>query len=278
MTQGKSVAMPAAVTTPDVVLITGAGSGMGQLAARRALAQGHKVAALDVDAAGLDKLGESPLLLKLVVDVRDAAAVREAAQRVESRLGPIHRVVNAAAIMPLGVALEQDPAIAQRIMAINYLGLVHIAHATLPAMLARGRGEFVSFSSMAGLMPTIYVAAYDASKFAVTAYTEVLAQENRGKGVNFCCVCPPMVATPLLAQARATTWPRIFNLLPAITPERVLDDVEQALRRGRFWVLPGPVTWLVVLMRRWFPGFTWWFNRMTERHGPRSPLFGGKAA
>lgn len=256
-----------------VLFITGAGSGMGQLAARRALAQGWKVAALDVDSAGLDRLGAEAGLLKLVVDVRDAAAVREAAQRAERELGPVQRVMNAAAIMPLGLALEQDPAIAQRVMAINYLGLVHVAHATLPAMLARGHGEFVSFSSMAGLMPTIYVAAYDASKFAVTAYTEVLANENRDRGVRFACVCPPMVATPLLLQARATVWPRIFNLLPPLKPEDVLDAVERALRRGRFWVLPGALTPLIGWLRRLSPTLLWWMNRMTERHGPQRPVF-----
>jgi NAD(P)-dependent dehydrogenase (short-subunit alcohol dehydrogenase family) len=256
-----------------VLFITGAGSGMGQLAAQRALAQGWKVAALDVDTVGLERLGDAPGLLKLCVDVRDAAAVREAAQRAERELGPVQRVMNAAAIMPLGLALEQDPAIAQRVMSINYLGLVHVAHATLPGMLARGRGEFVSFSSMAGLMPTIYVAAYDASKFAVTAYTEVLANENRDRGVRFACVCPPTVATPLLQQARATVWPRIFNLLPPLKPEHVLDAIERALRRGRFWVLPGALTPLIGWLRRLSPTLLWWINRMTERHGPQRPVF-----
>lgn len=247
-----------------VLFITGAGSGMGQLAARQALAAGHQVAALDVDAAGLDRLGAAPNLLKLVVDVRDYAAVQAAANRAEAELGPISRVLSAAAIMPLGLALEQAPVLVARIMEINYLGLVHVAHATLPAMLARGRGEFVSFSSMAGLMPTLYVAAYDASKFAVTAYTEVLAQENRGRGLRFCCVCPPMVATPLLEQARASHWPKIFDLMPAIQPEQVLDAIERALSRGRFWVLPGRTTWLTAWLRRFSPSLLWWINRRVE--------------
>jgi NAD(P)-dependent dehydrogenase (short-subunit alcohol dehydrogenase family) len=252
-----------------VVLITGAGSGMGRLAAQRALQQGRKVAALDVSAAGLDHLGDSPALLKLCVDVRDAAAVADAVARVERELGPIERVMNAAAIMPLGLALEQDPAITQRIMSINYFGLVHIAHAALPPMLARGRGEFVSFSSMAGLMPTRYVAAYDASKFAVTAYTEVLAEENRNRGVRFACVCPPMVATPLLQQARDTVWPRIFDVMPPLKPEFVLDCIERALSRGRFWVLPGATTPIIAWLRRFSPSLLWWINRMVERYGAR---------
>lgn len=249
----------------QVLFVTGAGSGMGQLAVRQALQAGHRVAALDFNPTGLDQLDDVPGLLKLVIDVRDYAAVCAAARRAEAELGAITRVVNAAGIMPLGPALEQDPAIARRIIEINYLGLVHVAHATLPAMLERGRGEFVSFSSMAGLMPTLYVAAYDASKFAVTAYTEVLAQENRGRGVRFCCVCPPMVATPLLEQARATHWPKIFDLLPAIAPEQVLFAIDKALRRGRFWVLPGRSTWFTAWLRRFSPALLWWINRRVER-------------
>lgn len=264
-------------STASVWFVTGAGSGMGQLAARRALDAGHKVAALDVSQAGLDQLGASDKLIKLVVDVTDMAAVSEAAKRTESELGPITRVMNAAAIMPLGPVLEQPAEIAAKIMAINYQGLVHVAHATLPAMLARGRGEFVSFASLAGLMPTIYVGAYNASKHAVTAYTEVLAQENRGKGVKFCCICPPMVATPLLDQARNTVWPRLFNLLPPITPDSVLDLTERKLSRGRFWVLPGPITPAVGWLRRFSPTLTWWLNRWLEKHGPTDALFKKRA-
>lgn len=248
-----------------VLFITGAGSGMGQLAARRALKDGWRVAALDVDADGLEKLESSPALLKLTVDVTDFDQVRAATERVEAELGPIERVAHAAAIMPLGLALDQTPDTTRKIMDINYQGLVHVAHATLPAMLGRGRGEFVSFASIAGLVPVYYIGAYNASKFAVVAYTEVLAQENHGRGVSFCCVCPPMVATPLLDWARETTWPKVFDLVPPLKPENVLDKTERALRRRRFWVLPGPVTRLVWWLRRLMPIPLWWLNRWLER-------------
>lgn len=258
---------------PRVVFITGAGSGMGHLAARRALQAGWRVAALDINQAGLDQLGSSDRLLKLVVDVGDFDVVLDAARRVERDLGPIFRVVNAAGIMPLGLALEQSPSLTRKIMEINYLGLVHVTHATLPLMLKRGQGEFVSFSSMAGIMPTIYVGAYDASKFAVTAYTEVLANENQNMGVSFCCVCPPMVATPLLQQAKDTVWPRLFNLMPPLEPDHVLDEIEDALRANRFWVLPGPLTPVFGLFRRMSPAGLWWFVRTIERFGPAEALF-----
>lgn len=259
--------------TDQVLFITGGGSGMGQLAARRALDSGYKVAALDVSEAGLKALGEHAGLLKLVVDITDEQAVNAAVEKTLQELGPITRVLNAAAIMPLGQLMDQPASLARKIMDINYQGLVHVAHATLPGMLARGQGEFVSFASMAGLIPLINIGAYNASKFAVVAYTEVLAEENRDKGIRFCCVCPPMVATPLLDQARETVWPRIFNLLPPIKPETVLDKIDKALTRNRFWIIPGPLSGTFVRVRRFFPGFLRWFNRIIEKRGPAEPLF-----
>lgn len=240
-----------------VVFITGAGSGMGQLAARRALAAGDAVAALDVNQPGLEALGNTPSLLKLVTDITDPAAVQEAVRRTEAELGPIDRVINAAAIMPLGLLMEQKTELIHRIMAINYGGLVNVTHAVLPGMLARRRGEFISFSSSAGHMPILYMGAYDASKSAVNAFTEVLYHEYRDSGVQFCCVCPPPVATPLLKQAKDTVWPKMFDQSAALSPEQVLDDMEQGLAKGKFWIFPGPVIGLYVLLRRLIPGLLW---------------------
>jgi NAD(P)-dependent dehydrogenase (short-subunit alcohol dehydrogenase family) len=247
----------ATMSNSQVHLITGAGSGIGQLAARRALRAGHQVAALDVNAQGLAQLGASQRLLPITVDITDASAVRAAVERAEAQLGPVDRLVNAAAIMPLGLLLEQDNATIHRIMAINFGGLVNVAQAVLPGMLQRGRGEFVSFSSSAGHIPVLYMGAYDASKSAVNAFTEVLHHENLNRGVRFCCICPPPVATPLLDQARATVWPKMFDITPAITADFVLDELERGLARGDFWIFPGPKVGLYVKLRRFVPALLW---------------------
>lgn len=241
-----------------VLFITGAGSGMGQLSARRALAEGWAVAAVDVDQVGLDALGDNAKLLKLVVDVTDAAAVQAAVEQAESTLGPIYRVTNAAAIMPLGLLVEQRLEVIHKIMAINYGGLVNVTKAALPRLLARKRGEFVSYASMAGHWPILYFGAYSAAKSAVVAFTEVLYHENRDSGVQFVCACPPTVATPLLKQAKDTVWPKILDVFPPIKPESVLDDIEHALACRQFWVFPGPLSSLVWRLRRWVPGLLWW--------------------
>ncbi|MGB1905738.1 MAG: SDR family NAD(P)-dependent oxidoreductase [Spongiibacter sp.] len=242
--------------TGQVLFITGAGSGIGQLSAKRALAEGWKVAAIDVNQKGLDQLGNSPALLKLVCDITDARAVEEAVARCETELGPIFKLVNAAAIMPLAEIMDQGRDTIHKIMAINYGGMVNVSQAALPRLLARKQGQFVNYASMAGHWPILYMGAYNASKHAVAAYTEVLYHETRNSGVRIVCVCPPIVATPLLEQAR-DCWPKIFDVFPPITPEDVLDAIERKLKGKGLWVFPGPMTATSWRLRRWIPGLVW---------------------
>lgn len=240
----------------NVALITGAGSGMGRLAARRLAAGGARIAALDVNEAGLrETRGDDDRIRPFPVDVTDGRAVAETVQRVEAELGPIDRVLNAAAIMPTDRILDQDAELVNRIMAINYGGTVNVTMAALPAMIRRGRGDLVNFASVAGWMPSLHFGAYNASKFAVVAFTEVLAHENRGSGVRFACVCPPPVATPLLDQAKSQ--PKVLAQLPPIAPEAVLDAIERDLERKRLMVFPDRNAAMAVWMRRHLPGLLW---------------------
>jgi NAD(P)-dependent dehydrogenase (short-subunit alcohol dehydrogenase family) len=243
----------------NVVLITGGGSGMGRLAARNLAASGGRIAALDVDVPGLEETAKGQdNILTIPTDVTDPASVESAVKRVELELGPIDRVYNAAAIMPTGLLMDQDVSTIQKIMDVNYGGVVNITKFTLPAMLERGSGDFINFASMAGWLPILYLGAYNASKFAVVAFSEVLYHENRNKGVRFACVCPPPVATPLLKQAEENVWPKVFDAGPPIAPQQVLDAIELTLEKDRFWVFPGRGTKLGWRMRRYLPRFMWW--------------------
>jgi NAD(P)-dependent dehydrogenase (short-subunit alcohol dehydrogenase family) len=248
------------------VLISGAGSGMGQLAARRFAARGLKVAALDVNDAGLAETAQSGAMITTWhCDVTDRDAVAQAVAEIEDQLGPIGTLYNGAAIMPLGKLAEQDTATIQRIMDINYGGTVNLAKAVLPGMLERRSGNMVNFASMAGWMPALLMGAYNASKFAVVAFTEVLYHENRDSGVRFACVCPPAVATPLLDQGRETAWPKMIEAGPdAIEPAAVLDAIEDALQAGKFWVFATRDARIGWRMRRWFPGMIWKYVHKVE--------------
>jgi NAD(P)-dependent dehydrogenase (short-subunit alcohol dehydrogenase family) len=242
-----------------VVLITGGGSGMGREAARRFAAQGATVALFDVNAAGMAETAETfDSIHSWTVDMTDFAAVCAAVKEVEDKCGPIDRLYNCAAIMPFGKLVEQDNAIIHKQMAINYGGLVNITQSVLPGMLQRGRGDFVSFASMAGIIPMLLTGAYTATKFAVRAFTETLYHEHLNSGIRFACVCPPAVATPLLQQGRDSAWPKMLeDQGPPIAPVVVIDAIESCLEKGKFLVLPTRDAKIGAIMRRLLPGLIW---------------------
>ena len=249
----------------ESIFITGAGSGMGQMAARLFAEQGFSVAALDVNEKGLLETAENHQNIRTFnTDVTDYDAVVSVVDETEAKLGPIKRVYNAAAIMPLGKVVDQDIEIFHRVMDINYKGVVNVSKAVMPRLLERNEGELVNFASLAGWMPILYMAAYNASKFAVVAFTEVLAHEHTDSNVKVLCVCPPPVKTPLLNQARDTVWPKVFDQTDAIEPQDVLAAIERAIARDELFVFPGKKTRMAQRMRRWFPNLIWKNVHQTE--------------
>ena len=247
-----------------VCFVAGAASGLGRLAAQRWSRAGGIVAAADINEQGLrETAANCDSIRTWHLDVTDRQEVEAVVKAVESELGPIERVYNCAAIFPTALLLDQDPDEIHRVMNINYGGVVNVSLSTLPRLLERGRGALVNFASIAGWIPTLHFGAYNASKFASVAFTEVLYHENRGKGVHISCVCPSQVDTPLLAQA--TSRPRILKTGPApMRPEIVLDAVDRAVDRGKFWVFPGAHTQAAWRLRRFFPSLMWKIDHDAE--------------
>ena len=240
------------------IFVTGAGSGMGRLAARNFAEQGYQVAAVDINEKGLLETAENHQSIRTFnVDVTDYDAVCQAVDEAERILGPIKRAYNAAAIMPLGKVVDQDIEVIHRVMAINYNGVVNVSKAVLPKLLDRNEGELINFASVAGWIPILYMSAYNASKFAVVAFTEVLHHEHRDSEVKILCVCPPPVKTPLLDQARATVWPKVFDQGEHIEPQDVLDAIEKTAAAGGLFVFPGKSTQWAQRIRRWLPNILW---------------------
>ncbi len=243
----------------EVYVITGGGSGMGRLAATRYAAQGHKVAILDVNEHGMAETAiESENISIFNCDITDFKQLSTVVNEITTGLGPIYRLINCAAIMPFGKLTEQDEKLQKKIMDINWCGLVNLTRAALPGMLAQGRGEFVSFASMAGIVPILLTGAYSASKAAVITYTETLMHENINSGVKFFCVCPTTVATPLLNQARETAWPKMLDSTDNyLEPREVLDAVDRGIEKGEFMIYPTKEAKMGARMRRLVPGLLW---------------------
>ena len=121
-------------------------------------------------------------------------------------------------------------------MSVNYGGLAMLRRRPCP-MLERGYGDFISFSSMTGIIPGLLMGAYASSKAAVQHYSEILYHENRDSGLRFCCVCPPAVATPLWRQAEATVVPKLPSKGETLTPDQVIAEVSGAWRAAS----PSPI-------------------------------------
>lgn len=235
-------------------LVTGAASGMGRMAAQRLAAAGYRVAAVDLNAAGLTETAQrSPNMSTYTCDVSDPAAVGAVVEKVRAELGPIEHLVHAAALCRVGSALTHDVAEMRRVMEVNYLGTINLCQAVIPAMKAAGSGTVVLFASVAGWVPSPGLGAYSASKFAVVGYTDVLAQELAGSGIRFLSICPPHVETPLLTGIRDVD-PAIVAGQKGMAPEKVLDAMERALAKPKnpIFIFPGQALPLL-LARRFVP-------------------------
>ncbi len=177
-----------------VALVTGAASGIGAAAAVRLLAEGARVATLDLS-------GEGPAgTLALQGDVSRSADVEAAVARVESELGPVDVLVCCAGIG--GASLRtQDVSDEEwkRVLAINADGVFWCNRAVVAGMEARGYGRIVNVASIAGKEGNPMAAAYSASKAAVIALTKSVGKDLARSGVAVNCIAPAVIDTPILA-------------------------------------------------------------------------------
>lgn len=185
-----------------VALITGGSSGIGEATAVAMTAAGAAVAIgarrcerLESLAKRLRDGGARVLTLKL--DVTDEAACLDAVQRTRAELGSLDILVNNAGVMLLGPIIGADTEDWRRMISTNVLGLMYMTHAAAPGMVEQGRGEIVNISSVAGRQARSGAGVYNASKWAVNAFSESLRQEITERGVRVSLVEPGAVATEL---------------------------------------------------------------------------------
>jgi NADP-dependent 3-hydroxy acid dehydrogenase YdfG len=185
-----------------VALVTGASSGIGEATALALAEAGAAVALgarrkdrLETLAARLREGGSTVLALEL--DVTDEAACADAVRRTREELGGLDVLVNNAGVMLLGTIVGADPEDWRRMMATNVLGLMYMTHAAIDGMVEQGSGDIVNISSVAGRTARKGAGVYNASKWAVNAFSESLRQEVTGRGVRIGLVEPGAVDTEL---------------------------------------------------------------------------------
>jgi NADP-dependent 3-hydroxy acid dehydrogenase YdfG len=185
-----------------VALVTGASSGIGEATALALAEAGAAVAIgarrrdrLDALTAKLRDMGARALPLDLDVTREDAC--RAAVARSREELGGLDVLVNNAGVMLLGTIVGADPEDWRRMLDTNVLGLMYMTHAAIDGLLEQGSGDVVNISSVAGRTARRGAGVYNASKWAVNAFSESLRQEVTARGVRVSLVEPGAVATEL---------------------------------------------------------------------------------
>ena len=232
---------------PQVVIITGASSGIG-----RALAMeyGARGATLGLIARRADLLALLAASLPVrsytyAVDVTDASALAMAAQEFVASVGtPDVVIANAGVSAGTLTGKPEDNAVFQEILAINVTGMMLTFQPFVEAMKRQRKGVLVGIASVAGFRGLPGAAAYSASKAAVISYLESLRVELRGSGVSVVTICPGYVATPMTSK---NPYRMPFLIDAGVAASKMARAIAA---RKRFYVLPWQMALVGWVLRR----------------------------
>ena len=210
------------------VIVTGAGSGLGQAAALACAAEGanivcagRTVAAVAATAATATEAGGTALAH--AVDVSDMASTETLAAATLSRFGRIDALINVAGIAGPGTALTTTKQTWDQVISINLTGTWLMSRAVLPAMMAQRDGSIVLMSSLGGMTGIPDIMAYCASKGGVNALTKQMACDYAPHNIRVNAICPGTVETPLVMKP--------YNDAGARDPAEKERMLERALKR-----------------------------------------------
>jgi 2-hydroxycyclohexanecarboxyl-CoA dehydrogenase len=217
--------------TAPIAVVTGAGSGIGRAVALGFAKAGTRVAAADIDTAAAEATAsrEPGLISAYHVDVASAESVEALRDAVRQRAGTPDILVNAAGWDRTAPFLEAGAEFAEKIVAVNYLGQVHMCRAFLPGMVEGGRGgKVVNVASDAGRVGSSGESIYAGAKGGVIALTKSLAREMARYQINVNCVCPGPTDTPLFQAQPEKLREALVRAIPfrrLARPEEVADAV-----------------------------------------------------
>ncbi|WP_089603498.1 SDR family oxidoreductase [Acinetobacter piscicola] len=214
-----------------VVAITGAARGIGLATAEALIAQGAKVSIGDIDLVLAEKEAERIGAKAFKVDVRDRESFAVFIQNTVQHFGSLYALVNNAGIMPMGAFLDEDPALADAQIDINFRGVVIGMQLALPELLKNNTGHIVNIASLAGRFALPGSAIYSGTKFAVVGLTEAVAGEFRDSGIEFTAIMPSKVLTELTAGTENAA-----KVIPSVTPQQVANAVVSTLIKPRLFI------------------------------------------
>ena len=267
----------------QVALVTGGSRGLGLQIARELGRRGAAVAICGRDPDTLERARDDLAhrgidVLALPGDVGNAGVAAAMVTAVVERWGRLDVVINDAGTITVGPLETLLPRDFEESMRVNFWGAVNVALAALPEMRARGWGRIVNISSIGGRIAVPHLLAYDASKFALSGFSEGLAAEAAQWGIRVTTVYPGLMRTGSPRHAlfkgrhRAEyAWFSIADSIPGLSMhvERAARRIVDAAHRGSPWLMltlparvaavihdlaPGPTIRLLALVNRVLPG------------------------
>lgn len=230
---------------PQVVVVTGASSGIGRGVALAFAARGANVVLAARSAQNLatvardcQELGGRTLVVP--TDVSDEAAVQALAHQAIKEFGRVDAWINGAAVWSYGRFEDTPGPVFHQIVETTLFGQVYAARAVLPQFRSQGCGVLVNIASLYGLLSSPYVSPYVAAKWGLIGFSEVLRQELRdAPGISVCTILPGAVDTPIYRHAANYVGQQIRPLPPVTAPERVVAAVVRSVDHPQSRIIVG---------------------------------------
>ena len=243
-----------------IIVITGAGSGIGRALAIRFKVEGAKaIVSVDINLANAQATAEMVGGVAMSADVAIEEDIIRVIEETESTLGPIDLFCSNAGV-GLAPALDSPNSQWQASWDINVMSHLFAARHMVPRMVARGGGYLLNTASAAGLLNQIGGAAYGVTKHAAVGFGEGVAIHHKHQGIKVSMLCPQAVRTPMTDNDDpATTAAAVSGM---IEPEELADTVVEELRKESFMILPHPI--VLDYMRNKTNNYDRWIGGMNK--------------
>ncbi|NXE92262.1 RDHE2 dehydrogenase, partial [Menura novaehollandiae] len=242
----------------EIVLITGAGSGIGRLLSVRFASLGATMVLWDINQEGLKgtvklvRENGAGRVHSYICDCSKRQDVYRVADQVKKEVGDVSILVNNAGIVIGKRFIDCPDSLVEKTMEVNAMAHFWTCKAFLPAMIASNHGHLVSIASSAGLCGINHLADYCASKFAVVGFAESIDIEMRSlrkTGVKTTIVCPCVINTGMFDGVKIK-WPR---LLPILDPEYVAERIITAVRHNQEMLLMPRISYVLYVLKSFLP-------------------------
>lgn len=252
-----------------VVLITGAGSGIGRETALQFSELGAKIAVADVNDQGardtvslIETKGGKAKAFHC--DVSRLDSIEQLADAVEGSLGPVDILMNNAGIGAAGLLVDVKMDTWQKVMGINVMGVINGCHVFVPRMIARGQGgHIINTSSAAAFIAAKEMIAYATSKFAVFGFSESLRAQMAEHNIGVSTICPGLINTAIVANTlyegealQAGAKEKVMALYERrnYPPSKVAKAIIKATKKNKAVVPVSPEAWIMYWFKRFLPG------------------------